>query len=324
MSTPTAASTPVPAASASASAPRSARERVREEMTAEILAVAGQHVARDGAAALSLRSIARDLGMAPSALYRYFDGRDALLSALILGAYEALASEAERAADRAERDVPPATAGDAARWVAVPRALRGWALAHPHQWGLIFGTPVPGYQAPEDTVEPYARRGGGPRPPAGGGAGGGPARSGRRDAARVGGAACGRGTRERRAAAEPAGREGGAGAPGLDDDRRHHQPGGVRPLAQHGARTGPALRGRSSPSSPRRSACTERSRRVGYAAGRHRRRRLQRKASRSTWARTCSSSRRSSGTHSDMRRHEVEDQRSELGELLAWLLQLDL
>ena len=83
------------------SAPRTARERVREEMTAEILAVAGAHVARDGAAALSLRSIARDLGMAPSALYRYFDGRDALLSALILAAYEALAAEAERAADAA-------------------------------------------------------------------------------------------------------------------------------------------------------------------------------------------------------------------------------
>ena len=71
-------------------------------MTAEILAVAGAHVARDGAAALSLRSIARDLGMAPSALYRYFDGRDALLTALILTAYEALAAEAERAADQAE------------------------------------------------------------------------------------------------------------------------------------------------------------------------------------------------------------------------------
>ena len=136
---------------------RSARERVREEMTAEILAVAGAHVAREGAAALSLRSVARDLGMAPSALYRYFDGRDALLSALILAAYEALAAEAERAADRAERQRRRAPAGDAERWLAVPRALRLWALEHPHQWGLIFGTPVPGYQAPEATVEPYAR-----------------------------------------------------------------------------------------------------------------------------------------------------------------------
>ena len=124
-------------------------------MTAEILAVAAAHVARDGAAAISLRSIARDLGMAPSALYRYFDGRDALLSALILSAYEALADEAERAADEADR---PAGGGDQAeRWLAVPRALRGWALEHPHQWGLIFGTPVPGYHAPEDTVEPYTR-----------------------------------------------------------------------------------------------------------------------------------------------------------------------
>ena len=137
------------------SAPRTARERVREEMTAEILAVAGAHVARDGAAALSLRSIARDLGMAPSALYRYFDGRDALLSALILDAYEALAREAERAADQAE--LPADAADDAERWLSVPRALRLWALERPHQWGLIFGTPVPGYEAPEDTVEPYAR-----------------------------------------------------------------------------------------------------------------------------------------------------------------------
>jgi AcrR family transcriptional regulator len=147
------ASPAVPATSAS----RSARERVREEMTAEILAVAGAQMARDGAAALSLRSIARDLGMAPSALYRYFDGRDALLSALILAAYEALAGEAELAADRAERAARDRTTGDAERWLAVPRAMRMWALAHPHQWGLIFGTPVPGYEAPEDTVESYTR-----------------------------------------------------------------------------------------------------------------------------------------------------------------------
>jgi AcrR family transcriptional regulator len=124
-------------------------------MTAEILAVAAAHVARDGAAAISLRSIARDLGMAPSALYRYFDGRDALLSALILSAYEALAAEAARAADEADR---AADGGNQAeRWLAVPRAMRRWALQHPHQWGLIFGTPVPGYHAPEDTIEPYTR-----------------------------------------------------------------------------------------------------------------------------------------------------------------------
>jgi AcrR family transcriptional regulator len=135
---------------------RTARERVREEMTAEILGAARAHLAREGAAALSLRSIARDLEMAPSALYRYFDGRDALLSALILDAYEALAAEAERAAGRARRSDGP-SGSDAERWLFVPRALRTWALAHPHEWGLIFGTPVPGYEAPEDTVEPYTR-----------------------------------------------------------------------------------------------------------------------------------------------------------------------
>lgn len=135
------------------SAPRTARERVREEMTAEILSVARDHVAREGAAALSLRSVARDLEMAPSALYRYFDGRDALLSALILDAYESLAAEAERAAAEAEEQ----DGSDAERFSVVPRAVRRWAVAHPHEWGLIFGTPVPGYEAPEDTVVPYAR-----------------------------------------------------------------------------------------------------------------------------------------------------------------------
>ncbi len=135
------------------SAPRTARERVRDEMTAEILAVALEHLGREGAAALSLRSIARDLGMAPSALYRYFDGRDALLNALILSAYESLAESAEAAAEEAAL----LRASDVGRFAVVPRVLRAWALGHPHEWGLIFGTPVPGYQAPEDTVVPYAR-----------------------------------------------------------------------------------------------------------------------------------------------------------------------
>ena len=122
-------------------------------MSAEILAVAREHLANEGPAALSLRSVARDLEMAPSALYRYFDGRDALLSALILSAYESLAAEAEHAADIAQGT----DAGDAECWLEVPRAIRRWAVVHPHEWGLIFRTPVPGYEAPEDTVKPYAR-----------------------------------------------------------------------------------------------------------------------------------------------------------------------
>ena len=135
------------------SLPRTARQRVHQEVSAEILAVARVHLARDGAAGLSLRSVARDVDMVPSALYRYYPGRDALLSALILSAYGSLADEAERAADA----TGASGASDAARWVAVPRAMRRWALGHPHEWSLIFGTPVPGYQAPADTVVPYAR-----------------------------------------------------------------------------------------------------------------------------------------------------------------------
>jgi AcrR family transcriptional regulator len=122
-------------------------------VTKEILVVAGAHLAQEGAVALSLRSIARDLGMVPSALYRYFAGRDALLSALILSAYTSLADEAEQAADDATRH----SATDGARWAAVPLTMRRWALARPHEWGLLFGSPVPDYRAPEETVVPYAR-----------------------------------------------------------------------------------------------------------------------------------------------------------------------
>ena len=140
--------------------------------------------AREGAAALSLRSIARDLGMAPSALYRYFDGRDALLSALILAAYESLATEAERAADAAGRrcgrcgrpaEGRPATPSAS---LAVPRALRGWALGHPHEWGLDLRDPgagLPGARGHRRALRPGRRRTGAP---GGSGRGRGPARAG--------------------------------------------------------------------------------------------------------------------------------------------------
>jgi len=121
---------------------------VRAEMTEEIKAVARRHLATDGAN-LSLRAVARDMGMASSAVYRYFASRDELLTAMIIDAYDALGEAAERAAG---------TTGDPIdRWLAVAHATRDWALADPHQWALIYGSPVPGYQAPQDTIGPATR-----------------------------------------------------------------------------------------------------------------------------------------------------------------------
>jgi AcrR family transcriptional regulator len=118
-------------------------------MTDEIKAVARRHLATDGAD-LSLRAVARDLGMASSAVYRYFASRDDLLTALIIDAYDALGVEAERAGKFIV--TPPGR-----RFLAVCFAVRDWALANPHEWALIYGSPVPGYQAPADTIAPATR-----------------------------------------------------------------------------------------------------------------------------------------------------------------------
>ncbi|MDH6575464.1 TetR/AcrR family transcriptional regulator [Kitasatospora sp. MAP5-34] len=125
----------------------SLRARVRSEMTEEIKAVARRRLAADGAN-LSLRGVARDMGVVASALYRYFPSRDDLLTALITEAYEALATAAREADARVPRTD---TRG---RWLAVGHAVREWALAHPAEYGLLYGSPVPGYAAPQDTGAP--------------------------------------------------------------------------------------------------------------------------------------------------------------------------
>ncbi|GAB3669777.1 TetR/AcrR family transcriptional regulator [Streptomyces sparsus] len=130
---------------------RGARERARAEITEAVKDEARRQLAVSGAAALSLRAVARELGMASSALYRYFPGRDQLLTALIIDAYAALGASAEAAlhAETSERPVD--------RWRAVCHGVRDWALAHPHEYALIYGSPVPGYAAPMDTTGPAAR-----------------------------------------------------------------------------------------------------------------------------------------------------------------------
>lgn len=134
---------------------RGARERARIEVTAAIKDEARKQLAADGAAKLSLRAVARELGMVSSALYRYFPSRDDLLTALIVDAYGAVGATAEAA-----RATPGGSTGPhPARWTTVACAVRDWALAHPHEYALIYGSPVPGYTAPQDTVGPASRVG---------------------------------------------------------------------------------------------------------------------------------------------------------------------
>jgi AcrR family transcriptional regulator len=120
-------------------------------MIDEIKAVARRHLAAEGAN-LSLRAVARDMGMVSSALYRYFASRDDLLTALIVDGYNSLGEAVERAdtrvSDRAQLRV---------RWLSATRAVRNWALANPAEYALLYGSPVPGYAAPQDTVAAAAR-----------------------------------------------------------------------------------------------------------------------------------------------------------------------
>jgi AcrR family transcriptional regulator len=131
--------------------PRTARERARAEITAEIIDTARAHLVRDGAAALSLRAVARDLGMVSSAVYRYVPNRDALLTMLIVDAYDSLGAVVEKAESTIAR------MDYIGRFLATCHAVRTWALAHPHEYALIYGSPVPGYAAPEDTIAPASR-----------------------------------------------------------------------------------------------------------------------------------------------------------------------
>ncbi|MFD4128405.1 TetR/AcrR family transcriptional regulator [Streptomyces globisporus] len=114
------------------------RERYRAQVRAEIKQHAWEQIATAGASALSLNAIAKRMGVSGPALYRYFAGRDELITELIRDAYRSLADAVHAAA---------VTGADPA---ALAHVLRDWALADPHRYFLIYGTPVPGYHAPDE------------------------------------------------------------------------------------------------------------------------------------------------------------------------------
>lgn len=132
-------------------ASRTARERARAELTREIKREARRQLASAGASGLSLRAVARELGMVSSALYRYFPSRDELLTALIIDAYDAIGERVERA------DRGAAATDFRGRWRACCGAARTWARRHPHEYALVYGSPVPGYRAPEATIASAGR-----------------------------------------------------------------------------------------------------------------------------------------------------------------------
>lgn len=130
------------AAAPTESTPRTPRERARAQTVADIVRLGRNHLATHGAAALSLRAVARDLGVVSSAVYRYVANRDELLTLLLVDAYDELGDAVDAAVSaRPEGDF-------AGRFKALGRAVREWALREPARYGLLFGSPVPGYQAP--------------------------------------------------------------------------------------------------------------------------------------------------------------------------------
>ncbi|WP_436775073.1 TetR/AcrR family transcriptional regulator [Yinghuangia sp. YIM S09857] len=154
-----------PASARAAAAPGSAeppspslRERRRATATREIVDAAERHIAEHGPAALSLRAVARSLGMTVQALYHYFPSRDDLVTVLIAKAYDDLADAVQAAVDAA----PEGTAGepgesnrdgaaaDPPRAVVAAEAYRLWATANPERFQLLYGTPLRGYAAPQD------------------------------------------------------------------------------------------------------------------------------------------------------------------------------
>lgn len=121
------------------------RGEAKEATRRRLIEAARAVIADQGAAALTLREIASRAGVVPSAVYRHLDNRDELLTLLVLESYLALAE----ALESAPRGRSP--------WRSRSQALRSWAKANPHEFQLLYGTPVPGYAAPPETIPAAGR-----------------------------------------------------------------------------------------------------------------------------------------------------------------------
>ncbi|MGX1775675.1 TetR/AcrR family transcriptional regulator [Nocardia brasiliensis] len=131
--------------------PTTPRARARAQTMNDIVRIGREHLASEGAAALSLRAVARDLGVVSSAVYRYVRNRDELLTLLVIDGYNDLG-------DAVDADLAAAPDDPIEQIRTLCHSVRRWAQAEPARYGLLFGTPVPGYDAPaEQTMTPGTR-----------------------------------------------------------------------------------------------------------------------------------------------------------------------
>ncbi len=131
--------------------PLTPRQRGRVAALEDIKRLGREQIATSGLAGLSLREIARAMGLVSSAVYRYYPSREALLTALVTEAYDGLGAAVEAADAPLDRD------DLAGRWRAHARALRAWAVEHPTDYTIVYGPPLAGYDAPPETYQPAQR-----------------------------------------------------------------------------------------------------------------------------------------------------------------------
>lgn len=131
---------------------RAKRNAQQNDLQEAIKETAWKQIAEFGAPTLSLRAIARELGITAPAIYNYFARRDDLVTALIIDAYTSFGDSQIAARDAIPVDDLPG------RMMAIGLAYRQWALTHPQRYLLIFGTPIPGYEAPIEKVLPAGAR----------------------------------------------------------------------------------------------------------------------------------------------------------------------
>ena len=127
----------------------SRRDRVRAATADEIKQTARRILVAEGPEACSLRAIAREMGMTAPALYRYFDSREDLIKHVVADIFTEIAGGIHAAIEAAGQD----SGGDmVAKLVAACGEFRSWSLGHKEEFGLLFGTPLPGLEAVHDDV----------------------------------------------------------------------------------------------------------------------------------------------------------------------------